>query len=492
MTRPHWTKIDGMKWLYWDPGTRKSDPRFVVEYKGRDLSGKRRKKTWDYPVTIWGDRATARKQAEAKVQEIETERRRNSMEWRRSTFGIPDGMSFWDVFTSEAGKDDRPAPPPDDDAGKTKPDPHPDSLRGWVEAGVREAGDDEQPDCAGWLLKDDPPEKGWLREMVRKERDKPIRIWHTVRDRWGRLNDARAGQIDVEAVERIIPWMEQDGRINAYSTAKSYAETLARIVNAFAESYGLASPIPDGLRVPPSAFESSSRTKAVRGRQIRKLAEGLETIVNRTEQIRRKQYKALSRYLFEIHRYSGARTRELLALTIDDLDSAPPGVRIDKTVRRGGEVRDPKEIQDASDPPGDYEKWIPLPTHVLDSVRAWIDRREDLDFPPIAADRLVFPRPGGGHCRDRPIRERYAEACEAAGIDKITPRQIRHSVIQRWKSIGMPEAYRMTLVGHISGGVHSNYDMGAEASAAREWIEEMWKKEHDRDDETVPLADELE
>lgn len=140
--------------------------------------------------------------------------------------------------------------------------------------------------------------------------------------------------------------------------------------------------------------------------------------------------------MFALMARAGLRPGEAAGLCADavDLDADPPTVSIIRAVQL---ERSAPVLVDALKTKG-ARRTLAIPP----DVGAALPRRESRD--------LLFPGPDGGPLWPSTVRAELTKACEAAGLDRLRPNELRHSFATNATNAGVPPHVVADLLGHTS------------------------------------------
>lgn len=137
----------------------------------------------------------------------------------------------------------------------------------------------------------------------------------------------------------------------------------------------------------------------------------------------------------------GLRPGEAAAVCVDalDLDGTPPTVAVVRGVQL---KRGRPTLVDQLKTIG-ARRTLALPVDVVAALRAHLDTHG-------ITTGLLFPAGDGGPHRPGAPRVALTDACTRAGVDRITPNELRHTAATRWADSGLPPHHVADLLGHRS------------------------------------------
>lgn len=146
------------------------------------------------------------------------------------------------------------------------------------------------------------------------------------------------------------------------------------------------------------------------------------------------------RLIIEILGYTGLRFGELAALRMG---------RVDLMRRRLDVAESVTEIQGRAvfgAPKTHHRRSMPFPRSLLEPLTALVAGR--------APDELLFTGPGGGMLRVGNLRRRvFDEAARKAGLEGLTPHELRHTAASLAVSAGANVKAVQRLLGHASAAM---------------------------------------
>jgi integrase len=146
------------------------------------------------------------------------------------------------------------------------------------------------------------------------------------------------------------------------------------------------------------------------------------------------------RLIIEVLGYTGLRFGELAALRVG---------RVDLMRRRLEVAESVTEIQGRAvfgTPKTHHRRSVPFPRSLLEPLTALVAGR--------LADELLFTGPGGGMLRVGNFRRRvFDEAARQAGLDGLTPHELRHTAASLAVSAGANVKAVQRLLGHASAAM---------------------------------------
>jgi integrase len=154
------------------------------------------------------------------------------------------------------------------------------------------------------------------------------------------------------------------------------------------------------------------------------------------------------RALFGVMIYTGCRLSEALGLTSDalDLDADVPTVRFTRRqLERAGRIYIEGGLKTGNSDPRTLLP-VPLPPHAVELLR------EHLAAFPTPPGESMFVGARGAHVgRADLVRRFWYPAIEAAGVQRVTLRNLRHTAITHGLAAGIPSHVLAARVGHAKG-----------------------------------------
>ncbi|MGA4690713.1 tyrosine-type recombinase/integrase [Rhodococcus sp. AB351] len=253
--------------------------------------------------------------------------------------------------------------------------------------------------------------------------------WRThVQPRWGstRITDIKLGMVERWIADMGRDELDDDGRV---VTNGSGATVVIR-------AYGVLAGILDD---------------AVKdGRIVKNPARGVENLPRKSK--RRHKYLSAEDVAVLAHEagrngalvfvlaYCGLRWGEAIALRVRDVDF----LRRRLTVHENAVQVGTKHVVGTTK--GDKVRSVPVPAFVLDAVAKQCEGR--------SRDDLVFPGRDGNHMR-RPVSHTgwFHLAVQRAGIERITPHDLRHTAASLAVSAGVNVKALQRMLGHASAAM---------------------------------------
>lgn len=247
--------------------------------------------------------------------------------------------------------------------------------------------------------------------------------------RWGaahltdQIGGVKLAALDVHAVERALTTLSEPPHDLSKASLVKIRSTLRQALN-WAERRRIVTHNP--------AANAELPTKAVGAKSRRALSPAELTAV----------LDALPSDLAPLARLSGRlglRPGEAAGICGDalDLDGDPPALSVIRAVQL---VNGRPTLTDALKTKG-ARRTLALPADLV------------ADLAPILAERgdgLLFAAPGGGPLWPSTVRGALADACETAGVDKITPNELRHTAATHMANAGLPPHQVADVLGHAT------------------------------------------
>ena len=233
--------------------------------------------------------------------------------------------------------------------------------------------------------------------------------------RWGSLP---AGQITRTAVQT---WIAELGAQRSRAVATRALTILSGILAVAVDDKRIASNPATGITTPARA----------RKRRVYLAARDVERLADNSE------HPLLVRVLA----YSGLRWGEAIALTPADIDHERARIHVHRAVTDVGRqltVSSPKT-------PGSTRS-VPVPAFLLEQLAE--HTRE------LGRDDLLFPSPSGGFMYSPDVRRGwYARAVRAAGLQRLTIHDLRHTAASLAIRSGAPVLAVQRMLGHTSAAM---------------------------------------
>ena len=194
--------------------------------------------------------------------------------------------------------------------------------------------------------------------------------------------------------------------------------------------------------------------------RLEKLEQGIENAIEDAKGSYGGRYLHLRLILRYIHRTlcgTGMRISEALYLTTDHVDFDDMTITVEGAVVEGepGLTKTGKRL-------GSREagtRIIPMTEQVAETIREWLELREEHDYPPEAECNTIFCRRDGSYYTDDQIRSYYKRACSKAKKMKgsITPHQLRHWFNDQLRKAGVSSEVREAMLGHADAETNAGY-----------------------------------
>lgn len=145
--------------------------------------------------------------------------------------------------------------------------------------------------------------------------------------------------------------------------------------------------------------------------------------------------------MFALSARVGLRPGEAAGVCVDalDLDATPPTVAVIRAVQLEGgrpHLVDDLKTQGA-------RRVLAMPTELAEQLAEHIDRRGITEGPLFATSNGVPPWPSS-------VRSELADACTAAGLEPITPNELRHTAATIMADAGLSPHLVADILGHRS------------------------------------------
>jgi integrase len=138
--------------------------------------------------------------------------------------------------------------------------------------------------------------------------------------------------------------------------------------------------------------------------------------------------------------YIGLRPGEAGAVCVDaiDLEADPPTIAVVRGLQRqrSGAVELVDELKTEA-----ARRTIAMPAHLAATLNAHIGRQG-------TSGGLLFRAANDGPVHASTVRAELKILCEAAGIEPITPNELRHTAATRFAASGLPPHHLADILGH--------------------------------------------
>lgn len=247
--------------------------------------------------------------------------------------------------------------------------------------------------------------------------------------RWGaahlaeQIGSVKLAMLDVHAVERALRTLSEPPHSLSKASLVKVRSTLRQVLN-WAERRRVIAHNPAASAELPT---SAAKAKARRALSPDELARVLAALPPALEPLAR-----LSGRL-------GLRPGEAAGVCGDalDLDGDPPALSVIRAVQL---VKGRPTLTDHLKTKG-ARRTLALPADMVDALA------------PILAKRgaeLLFTAPGGGPLWPSTVRAALADACELAGVERITPNELRHTAATHLADAGLPPHQVADVLGHAT------------------------------------------
>lgn len=253
--------------------------------------------------------------------------------------------------------------------------------------------------------------------------------WRThVEPRWG---STRIADIKLGAVERWIADMgrtehDEDGQV----VKKGSGATV--VIRAYGVLAGiLDDAVKDGriAKNPARGVENLPRKSKRRHKYLS--ADDVATLAREAGK---------HRALVLVLAYCGLRWGEAIALRVRDIDFLRRRITVHENAVQLVMTHAVGTTK------GDKVRTVPVPAFVLEEIAKLCEGR--------GRDDLVFPGPDGGHLR-RPVNRTgwFESAVKRAGIERVTPHDLRHTAASLAVSAGVNVKALQRMLGHASAAM---------------------------------------
>lgn len=390
------------------------------------------------------------------------EEKSSDIRWLRRRFPEPKQPESIDFF--ELG----------DRVEKFAPDNSDPTLQDFVERGMTRQKD-------GRLVVDQKStETGYLRRKKIDTSAGHFRtqkgIWSVVVE-WGGIHDLAINEISGSDVDDFVRWMELQSTGNdeprySTSTIKGHRNNLRSMIQRFAIDRGERNPldVAPPLKSPRQIKGKPKKRKCPTADEMTVIDEGFHRRVDNASDAYRPA-RELCREVYLLLRHSGLRPSEAYYLTSDHVNTIRCQIKVEGAINEGGSG--PTKSARLGSENG--TRIVPVSNKVVERIVDWIDRREDLGFPSIEEQPLIFCQPSGKPMTRDVLTHHFRKAWDAYQGDldveqRVTPYMIRHWRNDQLRRRGMPPDIRSKIIGH-NVEINPRYTE-INAEEARKWIED--------------------
>ena len=283
-------------------------------------------------------------------------------------------------------------------------------------------------------------------------------IWSVI-IQWGGIHSKTVEEITGADVDDFVRYLEQqtddDGEHRyATSTIKNYRSRLRSMIRRFAIDQQVVNPldITPSLRNPRQIRGRDKKRKCPTEQEMAILDNGFSIYVNQSP-ARYKPIRSVCQVIYQVLRYTGMRPSEAFALRPSVIDTISGKIRVEGAITEDGEGATKSQRLGAED----GTRVVPVASHVIERITEWIAQREDLGFPTIQEQPLIFCQPDGSHLTADILRDHFKKACQKGckalsdDLDVegyVTPYQLRHWRNDQLRKRGVPVELRSAVIGH--------------------------------------------
>lgn len=226
---------------------------------------------------------------------------------------------------------------------------------------------------------------------------------------------------DPSSEGRRPEFIADGGPLSARTVAQTYA-MFSKIVRAAVEDRIIENPLPTRVGLPTAGRK---RERFLNDGEVEQLADSINPIY---------------RPLVLVCCYGGLRIGEAAALRVGDVDWERRQVRVTQTQTDVGGV-----IMYASTKTEAGRRTVPLPDQAIDALRVHVEKWLGIE----AVSAFVFFSPTGKELRVRDWRRReFYPAVAAAGLERLTPHDMRHTAAAILISTGANRWELADILGH--------------------------------------------
>lgn len=247
--------------------------------------------------------------------------------------------------------------------------------------------------------------------------------------RWGaahlteQIGGVKLAQLDVHAVERALRTLSEPPHSLSKASLVKVRSTLRQALNWAERRRVIAHNPAASAELPTNATKATAR-RALSPDELARVLDALPAVID-----------TLARLSGRL----GLRPGEAAGVCGDalDLHGDPPSLAVIRAVQLVGgrpTLTDHLKTKGA-------RRTLALPADVAEDLARLADK---------AGDGLLFTAPGGGPLWPSTVRAALADACMLAGVERITPNELRHTAATRMADAGLPPHQVADVLGHTT------------------------------------------